>query len=240
LFPFSLSREAKQWYIPVVGCLNWSRTELRNRFYSASFLLSRICALRTEVLTFRQNDKKLIGVAWPDLPYWFNHALTCNYPSIYCSSFMLVLTRSLHTTSIFLLEDLSLILPQPKAEKSLIEFWTENFLRLYPRANSSRTRGASRTPLLNLNVKHQRKRTLYLRSFSKVLSTISLRITFGRQFKSWQSWWAMNGCKKKNHPWARFSLTPLPRHSIAVYKINTWTLSIAPLPEPTSCQKSWR
>jgi hypothetical protein len=22
LFPFSLSREAKQWYIPVVGCLN--------------------------------------------------------------------------------------------------------------------------------------------------------------------------------------------------------------------------
>ena len=29
---------------------------------SAFFLLSRICSLRTEILTFRQNDKELIGV----------------------------------------------------------------------------------------------------------------------------------------------------------------------------------
>ena len=64
LFPFSLSGEAKQWYICVVGCVNGSWIELRDRFCSAFFPLSRICALRTEILTFCQNDKELIGVGW--------------------------------------------------------------------------------------------------------------------------------------------------------------------------------
>ena len=64
LFPFSLSEEARQWYIRVVGSINGSWNELRDRFCSAFFPLSRICALRTEVLTFRQNDKESIGVAW--------------------------------------------------------------------------------------------------------------------------------------------------------------------------------
>ena len=45
LFPFSLSEEAKQWYIRVVGCVNGSWIELRDRFCSAFFPLSRICAL---------------------------------------------------------------------------------------------------------------------------------------------------------------------------------------------------
>ena len=61
LFPFSLSGEAKQWYIRVVGCMNGSWIELRNRFCSVFFPLSQI---RTEILTFRQNDKELIGVVW--------------------------------------------------------------------------------------------------------------------------------------------------------------------------------
>ena len=52
---FSLSGEAKQWYIRVVGCVNGSWIELRDIFCSAFFLLSRICA---------QNDKESIGVAW--------------------------------------------------------------------------------------------------------------------------------------------------------------------------------
>ena len=126
LFPFSLSEEAKQWYIRVVGCMNGSWNELRNRFCYAFFSLSRICILRTEVLTFRQNDKESIGVAWADLPYWSNQALTFHFPSIYCSSiFMLVLTRSLRTTSISLLEVLLLISPQMKAGKSLTGLWTE-------------------------------------------------------------------------------------------------------------------
>ena len=64
LFPFSLSGEAKQWYIRVVGCVNGNWIELRDRICSAFFPLSRICALRMEILTFRQNDKESIGVAW--------------------------------------------------------------------------------------------------------------------------------------------------------------------------------
>jgi hypothetical protein len=64
LFPFSLSKEAKQWYIRIVGCVNGSWIELRNIFYSAFFPLSRICAFQTEILTFRQSDKESIGVAW--------------------------------------------------------------------------------------------------------------------------------------------------------------------------------
>ena len=64
LFPFSLSEEAKQWYIRVVGCVNGSWIELQDRLCSAFFSLSRICALRTEILTFRQNHKESISVAW--------------------------------------------------------------------------------------------------------------------------------------------------------------------------------
>jgi hypothetical protein len=64
LFPFSLSEEARQWYIRVVGCINGSWNELQDRFCSAFFPLYRICALQTEVLTFRQNDKESIGVVW--------------------------------------------------------------------------------------------------------------------------------------------------------------------------------
>ena len=64
LFPFSLSGEVKQWYIHVIGCVNGSWIELRDRFCSVFFPLSRICALRTEILTFCQNDKESIGVAW--------------------------------------------------------------------------------------------------------------------------------------------------------------------------------
>jgi len=44
--------------------VNGSCTEIQDRFCSAFFPLSRICALRTEILTFRQNNKESIGVAW--------------------------------------------------------------------------------------------------------------------------------------------------------------------------------
>ena len=64
LFPFSLSEGAKQWYIRVVGCVNGSWIELHKIFCSVFFPLSRICFLRTEILTFHQNDKELISVVW--------------------------------------------------------------------------------------------------------------------------------------------------------------------------------
>jgi len=64
LFPLSLSEEEKQWYIRVIGCVNGNWIELWNRFCFVFFPLSRICVLWTEILTFRQNDNELIGVAW--------------------------------------------------------------------------------------------------------------------------------------------------------------------------------
>jgi hypothetical protein len=80
LFPFSLSEEARQWCIHVVGCVNGSWIELQNRFCSAFFLLSRICALRTEVLTFHQNDKELISVAWAQFNLLVQSGLNLSLP----------------------------------------------------------------------------------------------------------------------------------------------------------------
>ena len=80
LFPFSLSGEAKQWYIRVVGCVNGSWIELRDRFCFVFFPLSRICALRTEILTFRQNDKELIGVAWARFTLLVKSSLDLSLP----------------------------------------------------------------------------------------------------------------------------------------------------------------
>ena len=59
-----MTHEILKWYIRVVGCVNGSWIELRDRFCYAFFSLSRICALRTEILTFCQNDTESIGVAW--------------------------------------------------------------------------------------------------------------------------------------------------------------------------------
>lgn len=64
LFPFSLSEDAKQWYSRVAGSIHGNWIEFRDKFCSAFFLLPHICALRAEVLTFRQNEKESIGVAW--------------------------------------------------------------------------------------------------------------------------------------------------------------------------------
>ena len=44
--------------------VNGSWIELRDKFCSAFFPLSRICALRTEILTLRLHNKESIGVAW--------------------------------------------------------------------------------------------------------------------------------------------------------------------------------
>src|SRR6185503_16659641 len=109
---------------------------------------------------------------------------------------MLVLTKSLHTISILPLEDLSLILPQPKVGKSLTKSWTEplSFVSTSqspqrPRCVKRSLQKSNRNPLkanqyirsmrppLNINPKHRRKKTLYLRNFSKVSSQMSLKIS---------------------------------------------------------------
>ena len=64
LFLFSLSKDAKQWYSHIAGSIHGNWIELRDKFCSAFFLLPHICSLRVEVLTFRQNKKESIDVAW--------------------------------------------------------------------------------------------------------------------------------------------------------------------------------
>jgi len=64
LFPFSLDERAKQWYAHNVGKVAGDWEELRNRFYLAFFPISRIAALRQEILNFQQKEKETIGAAW--------------------------------------------------------------------------------------------------------------------------------------------------------------------------------
>ena len=64
LFPFSLDERAKQWYIHNVGKVASDWEELRNRFCLVFFPMSRIAALRQEILNFQQKEKKTVGAAW--------------------------------------------------------------------------------------------------------------------------------------------------------------------------------
>ena len=59
ILPFG---RAKQWYAHTVGVKgNWNK--LRDKFCTALFPLSRIAALRIEVLTFQQKEKETLGAA---------------------------------------------------------------------------------------------------------------------------------------------------------------------------------
>ena len=58
LFPFSLSKKAKQWYAHTVISVNGDWDELRDKFCLAFFPISRIVTLRLEILTFQQKEKE--------------------------------------------------------------------------------------------------------------------------------------------------------------------------------------
>lgn len=64
LFPFSLQERAKQWYTSTVGCVNGSWEKLRDRFCLAFFPVTRITALRVEILSFKQIENESISAAW--------------------------------------------------------------------------------------------------------------------------------------------------------------------------------
>ena len=64
LFSFSLLGRPKQWYAHTVEAVYGNQGELRDKFCLAFFPLSRIAALRIEVLTFQQKEKDTIGAAW--------------------------------------------------------------------------------------------------------------------------------------------------------------------------------
>ena len=55
---------AKQWYAHAVGGVHGNWDELRDKFCLAFFPLSRIAALRIEILTFQQKEKETLEVAW--------------------------------------------------------------------------------------------------------------------------------------------------------------------------------
>ena len=77
---------------------------------------------------FRQNDKESIGVAWARFTLLVKSGPDLSLPEHLLLQHMLILTRSLHTISILPLEDLSLILPQPKVGESSTKSWTEPLL----------------------------------------------------------------------------------------------------------------
>nr|CAH65917.1 OSIGBa0102O13.8 [Oryza sativa] len=55
---------AKQWYTSTVGCVNGSWEKLRDRLCLAFFPVTRITALRVEILSFKQIKNESIGAAW--------------------------------------------------------------------------------------------------------------------------------------------------------------------------------
>jgi hypothetical protein len=58
LFLFSLDERAKEWYANNIGKVAGDWEELRNRFCLAFFPISRITALRQEILNFQQKEKE--------------------------------------------------------------------------------------------------------------------------------------------------------------------------------------
>jgi len=60
LFPFSLDERAKQWYAHNIGKVNGDWEEQRNIFHLTFFRISRIAALRQEILNFQQKEKETI------------------------------------------------------------------------------------------------------------------------------------------------------------------------------------
>jgi hypothetical protein len=64
LFPFSLLGRAKQWYAHTIGGVIGSWVKLRDKFCLAFYPLSRVAALRIEIFTVQQKEKKTLGAAW--------------------------------------------------------------------------------------------------------------------------------------------------------------------------------
>ena len=62
-FPLSLMRKVKQWYTHVVESTNGDWDELKDKFYLAFFIISRIVSLPTAILDIAQYEKETIGLA---------------------------------------------------------------------------------------------------------------------------------------------------------------------------------
>ena len=80
MFPFSLLGRAKQWYAHTVGGVHGNWDELHDKFCLAFFPLSRIAALRIELLTFQQKEKETLGAAWARFFSLINTGLNLSLP----------------------------------------------------------------------------------------------------------------------------------------------------------------
>jgi hypothetical protein len=61
LFPFSLTRIAKQWYNLTVGSMQGDWETLCLKFCLCFFPISKVVSLRKEVLNFKQLEEKSFG-----------------------------------------------------------------------------------------------------------------------------------------------------------------------------------
>lgn len=63
LFPFSLSRRAKQWYSLSVRSVEGSWEMLREKLCLTFFPIPKVASLRCEILSFEQREKQSLGAA---------------------------------------------------------------------------------------------------------------------------------------------------------------------------------
>jgi hypothetical protein len=64
LFPFSLTRRAKHWYKKTVGSMQGDWKALCSKFCLQFFPISRVVSLRSEVLTFKQEEQESLDTSW--------------------------------------------------------------------------------------------------------------------------------------------------------------------------------
>ena len=64
LFPFSLKGRAKRWYKLTIGSRQGDWEALCSSFCLHFFFISRVVSLHSEVLSFKQEEKESLGMAW--------------------------------------------------------------------------------------------------------------------------------------------------------------------------------
>jgi len=126
-----------------MGCVNGSWIELRDRFCSVFFPLSRICTLGTEILTFRQNDKESIGVAWGRFTLLVKSGPDLSFPEhLLLQHFYAGLDKeSAHHLDLTSGGSFAHLTPAESGE--VLGNLGQNLFRLYPRASSHRARDVS-------------------------------------------------------------------------------------------------
>jgi hypothetical protein len=63
-FPFSLTGKANRWYMLTIGSRQGDWEALCSSFCLHFFSISRVVSLRSEVLSFKQEEKEYLGMAW--------------------------------------------------------------------------------------------------------------------------------------------------------------------------------